>query len=288
MGSSVVGGVRMALYLAWTALLVPVQALALAVRSPLATRIPAFYHRVCARLIGFDVVVRGTMARDHPVLFVSNHSSYLDIVVLGSVITGSFVAKSEVAGWPFFGVLAKLQRTVFVERKARGGVERQRDDLRARLAAGDNLILFPEGTSSDGNRTLPFKTALFAVAAMRIGERPLTVQPVSVTATRLDGIPMGLAHRPLYAWYGDMDLAPHLWQAFRCGRVTVEVEFHPPATIEGFSSRKALADHCWHAVAGGVARAISGRPAAPAAAPADVAPSPEGRGGDTEVSYAGR
>lgn len=260
LGSPVRGGVRLAVYLLWTLLLVPVQALAVAVRSPLRFRIPRFYHRVCAAILGIGVVVRGERATDGPVLFVSNHSSYLDITVLGSVIPGSFVAKSEVAGWPFFGALAKLQQTVFVERKARSGVEKQRDELGARLDAGDSLILFPEGTSSDGNRTLPFKTALFAVAARRIGDRPLTVQPVSIAPTRLDGIPMGIAFRPCYAWYGDMDLAPHLWTVFTLGRMTVEVEFHPPVTIDGFSSRKALADHCQRAVARGVERAVSGRP----------------------------
>ncbi|AWJ84061.1 1-acyl-sn-glycerol-3-phosphate acyltransferase [Azospirillum sp. TSH58] len=260
MGSSVRGGLRLAAYVLWTLLLVPVQALAVALRSPLRFRIPRFYHRVCAAILGIGVVVRGERAADGPVLFVSNHSSYLDITVLGSVIPGSFVAKSEVAGWPFFGALAKLQQTVFVERKARAGVEKQRDELGARLDAGDSLILFPEGTSSDGNRTLPFKTALFAVAARRIGDRPLTVQPVSIAPTRLDGIPMGIAFRPCYAWYGDMDLAPHLWTVFTLGRMTVEVEFHPPVTIDGFSSRKALADHCQRAVARGVERAVSGRP----------------------------
>ncbi|UKJ73928.1 lysophospholipid acyltransferase family protein [Azospirillum brasilense] len=260
LGSPVRGGLRLAVYLLWTLLLVPVQALAVAVRSPLRFRIPRFYHRVCAAILGIGVVVRGERAANGPVLFVSNHSSYLDITVLGSVIPGSFVAKSEVAGWPFFGALAKLQQTVFVERKARSGVEKQRDELGARLDAGDSLILFPEGTSSDGNRTLPFKTALFAVAARRIGDRPLTVQPVSIAPTRLDGIPMGIAFRPCYAWYGDMDLAPHLWTVFTLGRMTVEVEFHPPVTIDGFSSRKALADHCQRAVARGVERAVSGKP----------------------------
>lgn len=257
------GGLRLALYLGWTLLLIPIQALAVALKLRLRHRIPPFYHRVCARILGFDVVVRGERAATGPVLFISNHSSYLDITVLGSVIPGSFVAKSEVAGWPFFGTLAKLQQTVFVERKARTGVERQRDDLGARLDAGDNLILFPEGTSSDGNRTLPFKTALFAVAARRVGDKPLTVQPVSITPTRLDGIPMGIAFRPFYAWYGDMDLVPHLWTVFTLGRITVEVEFHPPVTIEQFSSRKALADHCQRAVAQGVERAVSGKAALP-------------------------
>lgn len=259
LGSTGRGALRLTAYALWTLALIPVQAVAVALKRPLRHRLPVFYHRACTRLMGLEVVVRGQRAAEGPVLFVSNHSSYLDITVLGSVVPGSFIAKTEVAGWPFFGLLAKLQRTVFVERKARTEVGRQRDDIGARLDAGDSLILFPEGTSSDGNRTLPFKTALFAVAARRIAGTPLTVQPVSVTPTRLDGIPMGVAFRPFYAWYGDMDLAPHLWQAFKLGGMTVEVEFHPPVTIDGFSSRKALADHCQRAVSQGVARALSGR-----------------------------
>jgi len=259
MGSPVLGFIRLTVYLGWTLLLAPFQAAAVALGLPGRWRIPMLYHAGCARILGMQVVVRGAIAEPGPVLFVSNHSSYLDITVLGALIPGSFVAKSEVAGWPLFGVLAKLQRTVFVERKARSTAGRQRDDLKARLEAGDNLILFPEGTSSDGNRTLPFKTALFAVAGLRVGDRALTVQPVSITATRLGGLPMGMALRPLYAWYGDMDLAPHLWQAFCTGGMTVEVEFHDPVTLDAFSSRKALAEHCQRAVAHGVSRAVSGR-----------------------------
>ncbi|WP_395458841.1 lysophospholipid acyltransferase family protein [Azospirillum melinis] len=273
LGSSGRGALRLTVYLLWTLLLIPLQALAVARNWRLCRTLPAFYHGVCARLIGLDVVVRGQRA-DGPVLFVSNHSSYLDIIVLGSQIPGSFVAKSEVGSWPFFGLLARLQRTVFVERKARASVDKQRDDIGSRLDGGDSLILFPEGTSSDGNRTLPFKTALFAVAARRIDGRPLTVQPISVAATRLDGIPMGFAFRPFYAWYGDMDLAPHLWQAFRLGGMTVEVEFHPPVTIDGFSSRKALAEHCHRVISDGVACAISGRPSVPVPAKEATSPAP--------------
>ncbi|WP_448192098.1 lysophospholipid acyltransferase family protein [Azospirillum sp. sgz301742] len=272
MTSPVLGIARLIAYLSWTALLVPAQVLVLALKSPLRFRLPRLYHAVCARIVGLDIVVRGALAQTGPVLVVSNHSSYLDITVLGALIHGSFVAKSEVAGWPMFGFLAKLQQTVFIERKARSTTARQRDDLKGRLETGDTLILFPEGTSSDGNRTLPFKTALFAVAGTRIDGRPLTVQPVSITATRLDGLPMGMAFRPFYAWYGDMDLAPHLWQAFAAGRITVEVEFHAPVTMDGFSSRKALAEHCHRAVSHGVDRAVTGREPIPLAAGERVVP----------------
>ncbi|CAK0778885.1 Lyso-ornithine lipid O-acyltransferase [Azospirillaceae bacterium] len=259
MGSRSLGIVRLFVYLAWTMILVPLQFCAMKLRSPLKRRLPRLYHLVCVRIFGFRIEVHGKPSTIRPTLFVSNHSSYLDITVLGSVINGSFVAKAEVSQWPFFGFLANLQETVYVNRKARHDAARQRDDMRSRLNAGDNLILFPEGTSSDGNRTLPFKSALFAVANMTNGEQPLTVQPVSITATHLDGVPLGWMWRALYAWYGDMDLAPHLWSAVQLRRLKIVVEFHPIVTIEEFSSRKALADHCWRVIAIGVDRAIGGR-----------------------------
>jgi len=104
-----------------------------------------------------------------------------------------------------FGWLARLQRTVFVDRRIRSTAT-QRDEISQRFAAGDALILFPEGTSGDGNRILPFKTALFGAAAQRGRIEPVVVQPVSLAYTRLDGIPIGRAYRPFVAWYGAMDL----------------------------------------------------------------------------------
>lgn len=264
LGSKLRAVARLAVYVPWTILLMPAQALSLRFGWRLQTSLPAFYHRVCCRILGLDVETRGTMSATTPTLFVSNHLSYLDIEVLGSLIPGSFVAKSEVGAWPFFGALARLQRTVFVDRNRRGTADAQRDSLQGRLEAGDNLVLFPEGTSSDGNRTLPFKSALFAAAGMRVDDRPLTVQPVSLACTTLDGIPLGRRFRPIYAWYGDMDLVPHLWNVVKQGRLRITVIFHPPVTLEDFRSRKGLADHCWRTIAAGVSDANAGRLPEPA------------------------
>ena len=128
-----------------------------------------------------------------------------------------------------------------------------------RLEAGENLILFPEGTSSDGNAVLPFKSALFSVAQVEPHGQPLLVQPVSLAYTLLDGMPIGRALRPYFAWYGDMMLAPHFWEVAGLGRATVDVVFHPPVSIQEYGSRKALADHCQAVVARGVSAANAGR-----------------------------
>ena len=247
-------------YLLATLILIPLQAISVALGSRLAERIPVVYHRCVCWLFGLDVVLRGTPVKTRPTLFVANHSSYIDIEVFSSLIPVCFIAKAEVASWPFFGTLARLQRTVFVDRRP-GSTADQRDAIADRLAAGDNLMLFPEGTSDDGNRTLPFFSALFSVAERRLADgRPLTVQPVSIAYAELNGFPLGRSLRPLLAWYGDMELAPHLWHFAGLGRVKVVVEFHPPVNIDQFGSRKALADHCRQAIARGMAEAIAGRP----------------------------
>jgi 1-acyl-sn-glycerol-3-phosphate acyltransferase len=229
--------------------------------------VAVFYWRMAVWIIGFDIVVRGTPTTDRPALFVSNHTSYLDIVVLGALVPAAFVAKKEVNGWPGVNVLAKLGRTVFVDRRPRQSIV-QRDEMVTRLTQdGESLILFPEGTSSDGNRVLPFKSALLSAAQItRDDGRPLTVQPLSVAYTRLDGMPMGRGWRPFFAWYGDMEMASHLWTALGLGRLTVEVDFLPPVSLADFPSRKALADHCQKIIKDALIAANAGL--APAGSPA--------------------
>jgi len=253
---------RMAIYLAFTLILMPVQAFGLVLRRPWTASFPRFYHRQCCRILGLRVRRIGRPTQSRPVLFAANHISYLDITVFGSLIAGSFIAKTEVARWPLFGWLARLQRSVFINRQVRSTAE-QRDSIALRLAANEALILFPEGTSGDGNRVLPFKSALFSVAGHRAAG-PVTVQPVSIAYTRLDGMPIGRRLRPLFAWYGSMALAPHLWTVLGLGKVEIVVQFHPPTSLADCGSRKALARYCQEQVAGGLANALSGRRGPPA------------------------
>ena len=259
MGSSSLKLARLALYFLWTLLLMPVQVAGLVLGRRWTSTLPVFYHSWCCRILGFRVSLIGRPTNRRPVLFAANHISYADITILGSIIPASFVAKFEVASWPFFGWLAKLQRSVFVDRRMRNTAT-QRDAMSRRLAAGDALILFPEGTSGDGNRVLPFKTALFGAAQQANGVPPVIVQPVSIAYTRLDGMPIGRLFRPFFAWYGAVDLIPHIWSMVGLGTVEVVVEFHPPTFLLDCGSRKALAGYCYARIAGGVAGALFGRP----------------------------
>jgi len=258
-GSPLRGAFRLLSYLALTLVLVPIYLLAMALRiNPIVRWMPVAYHRIVCIVLGIRVRVHGQRSTVTPTLYVCNHVSYLDIEVLGGLIPGSFVAKAEVATWPFFSTLAKAQRTIFIERRT-GKTSTSRDQMMNRLNTGDNLMLFPEGTSSDGTRVLPFRSALFGVAQLRRDGKPIIVQSVAIAYTRLDGIPLGRYWRPLFAWFGDLDLVPHLWQMVCLGETEAVVTFFPPVDIDRLGDRKKLADYCFRQVSTGVQLANSGR-----------------------------
>ncbi len=268
-------------FLIHTLVCIPIQYVLVRLGSRAAWYFPRVYYRGVCWLLGVRVKVEGDLLRDQPVLIVSNHTSYLDIIILGSLGPIAFIAKSDVRDWAFFGILARLARTVFVERERRSRTGEHRDEIQSRLEAGEILVLFPEGTSSDGNRVLNFKSALMGAAQPPKGaDSPgVAVQPVAVAYTRLNGVPMGRYFRPLFAWYGDMDLIPHLWEVFSVGPGDVTVHFYPAVTFADFGNRKAMAAYCEQAVAAGVGHALAGREGlAPVRRPAKRASGPHSPG----------
>jgi 1-acyl-sn-glycerol-3-phosphate acyltransferase len=166
----------------------------------------------------------------------ANHSSWLDVLVLNAQAPVVFVAKSEVAGWPGIGWLARATGTLFVRREARGEVAAQARALAGRIEAGQVPVLFPEGTSTDGRRVLPFKPALLAgLLAPGLPER-LAVQPVTLSYEA----PPGEDPR-FYGWFGGADFGPHALAVLAARRQgSVRVTFHPPIPVEG-RDRKSLA-----------------------------------------------
>lgn len=251
-------------FLGLTLLSAPIQWLAIRFGWALQTRYPHAYHQFLCRLFGIKIRVLGQPVRDRGVLIVANHTSYFDILVMSATLPVSFVAKMEVAGWPLFGLMSKLQRSVFVDRTRRSEAARSAEEIRNRLKGGDTLVLFPEGTTGDGNRILPFKSALMGSVEAEIGLNAageiehVPVQPVSISYVGYYGIPLGRENRPFYAWYGDMDLASHVWEAFKTGPLDVVVEFHQPIQVRPGFGRKQLAAVAEEQIRAGQIRALRG------------------------------
>jgi 1-acyl-sn-glycerol-3-phosphate acyltransferase len=245
-------------FLILTLSLMPVQWLLLKLGSRAARTFPNRYHRWVAALFGIHIRKIGKPVTGEGVLMVANHTSWADIIIFSAAVPLSFVSKAEVGTWPLFGTLARLQRTVFVERARRSATGETRDEIRERLLAGDTLLLFPEGTSHDGNKVLPFKSALLGAAeAILANGQHVKVQPVSAAFTGLNGLPMGRENRPLFAWYGDMEMVPHLWEALKAGPLDVVVQFHPPFSLD-VMDRKTLAKQAQNVVQDGLAQALAG------------------------------
>jgi 1-acyl-sn-glycerol-3-phosphate acyltransferase len=231
-------------FFAFTLPLMPLQLLFLWTGSRYARTFPHWYHRQVCKIVGIRLNIDGEVAREQGVLLISNHVSWLDITVLSAVAPVSFVAKQEVASWPFVSWLAKLQRSVFVDRNRRNEVGDKANEILSRLESGDHVVLFAEGTSSDGNRVVPFKTALFAAAKPSNGNAlgsNISAQTLALTYTKLHGLPLCRRGRPQVAWYGDMDLASHAWRLLGLGPLDARIRIGPPVPLDAFPDRKALA-----------------------------------------------
>jgi len=238
-------------------------------------RAASLWHRAVLRILGVHVHVVASNGPDSrrlensnldskrpgmtgacsPVLYVANHIGWLDIVILGAHLrNASFVAKSEIAGWGAIGKIAALHKTEFVNRDRRSDSGNQANRLAARAAKGDSLILFAEGTSTDGARVAPFKSALFSLAerASEGRARPVLVQPVTLRFVAVDGAPMRRSLRPLVAWIGDMELVDHLKVFFQRRHIVAELHYHPPIDIAAVGGRKQAARQAWVAVEGGL------------------------------------
>jgi 1-acyl-sn-glycerol-3-phosphate acyltransferase len=248
------------LFLGLTMLSAPIQWVAIRFGWKLQKAYPHRYHRFLCRLFGLRVHIKGTPIRDRGVLIVANHTSYYDILVLSAVSEVSFIAKKEVAAWPLFGLMATLQRSVFVDRSRRAAAAESAAIIAGRLKAGETLVLFPEGTTTDGNGLIPFKSALMGSVESKIGEggEYVPVQPVSIAYVGFHGLPLGRENRPFYAWYGDMDLIGHVFESFKTGPLDVVLDFHPPMRVHPGFGRKQLAVAAEQAVHDGLIAALRG------------------------------
>lgn len=250
----VVGALRLAVFLAMTAVALAVFVSGRYLRAWLGHSIT--YHFLTARLwsraglwlLGLRLTVRGTPVASGAL--VSNHCSWADILTLRSVKLMYFVAKSEVRDWPGVGFITAVTGTIYIERR-RNQAKQQEQVLRERIGADQLLIFFPEGTSTDGLRVLPFKSSLFSAFFHDHHAADLWVQPVTLRYIPAPG--SGLPP-DFYGWWGDMSLGSHVWAVMsRSFGGRAEVIFHPPVKPSAFADRKALAEHCGAVAARGLA-----------------------------------
>tara|TARA_R110001592_G_scaffold16881_14_gene71713 strand:+ start:2359 stop:3048 length:690 start_codon:yes stop_codon:yes gene_type:complete len=215
--------------------------------------LPWLWQKIVCSIFRITVRVNGTPYTDSQTIYMSNHVSYLDIPAIGSILRASFVAKKDVASWPVFGFLSKLQQTAFISR-SREDVKKEKHALDSMLNDGKSLIIFPEGTSTDGREVRLFKSSLFSIA-MKENLRGIKVQPVTL---RMETVNQKQIHtqddRDLYSWHIDMDtpLDKHLWRFARNKGAVISLTFHPPLNASDFSDRKTLAKACYNTVSKGL------------------------------------
>ncbi|MFO0753265.1 MAG: lysophospholipid acyltransferase family protein [Thermodesulfovibrionales bacterium] len=198
------------------------------------------WARSCCFLLGVRVVSSGV--REGGACFVvSNHCSYLDILVIGSLMPSFFVAKAEVDSWPLLGPLARLAGTVFINRASKTASVAAMEEIGRRLQVGISVVIFPEGTTNDGISIGDFKSTLFQVPA----KLNLPVLPLSLRYSRVDGAPLTPERMDAVAWYGDMPLFPHVWNLLGFRRIEARVRFNPPLpAAEGRKALSALSCTC--------------------------------------------
>ncbi len=238
----------------WCIVMVVVNLFWRVLRIPKLEKSYFIFHTGCCLIFNLKLKVKGRCSTSRPTLFLSNHISYLDIFVLGSCVPAFFIAKSEVASWPVLGWLAKIQNTLFFERKSKR-VRQQMAIMSEHFNNDGNLILFPEGTSTDGEHVKPFKSSL--LQSVEDLDKAVLIQPVTLVYTRYKGEAMDRATRDQYAWYDTMPFTAHFFTAMGLAKAEVELVFHEPVKLSDFETRKECAQYCFEQVENGLHSALN-------------------------------
>lgn len=218
-------------------------------RDRLRARLAKYYYRVVGVIFGLKISVQGRVASERPLLLVSNHTTYLDILVLGGLVELAFTPKSEIRDWPVIGFFCILADCVFIERRP-AYMQQAAKEMRAKLQRGKVLCIFGEGTTTDGIHLKPFKSGFFSLAI----EEHLPVQPVSLAYTHLGNRMIARDKREEVAWVGEATLVDHLWHILSMPNVRVYVTLHPAIAADTHTDRKLLSSACEKAVTSGVAQ----------------------------------
>ncbi len=259
-----VAGFKFLMFFLLCGFVVPTQTLVLLVHQGCFARImPYLWFNGVRKIFNIRLIIQGTPYTATQTLYVSNHMSYMDIPLIGSVLKTPFVSRADVASWPFFGYLAKLGQTAYVAR-SRSSAKSDSGAINDRIENGKSLIVFPEGTSTDGREVLPFKSSLFSLVIGHANPE-LHIQPFTICLLEVDGhAPQTQDERDIYTWHRNMDteLFPHLWRLAQHKGAVLSLQFHPAIKANAYKDRKILAKTCYDTVSNGLGKYIAAQDAA--------------------------
>ena len=225
----------------------PIQFLLILVKSNLRFFLPLIFHKFLLKILGIRLSIKGKPSERKPLILIGNHCSYLDIIILGSVLPVCFVAKSEIKGWFLFGTLASLQNSIFIDRrnfKALDSLKKISKNLSSNFA----IIIFPEGTTNNGKRVLKFRASLFKIFE---DDPTLGLQNFSLCYTHINSMPLDNRMRPSIAWYGEMSLITHLKRLLNYSSIGAKLQFHPTIVPHGVT-RKIISEESREQVIKGI------------------------------------
>ena len=218
---------------------------------------PQYFYRLIKLVIGININFDKTKINkaNLGVLYIANHVSWFDIICLGTLLKARFIAKKEVSEMGIFGFLAKLSNTFFIDNVNKSKIIEYNHFIQKKLRNGENFIIFPEGTTSDGNGILDFKSSMLECAFDKNNQ--INIQPISICYTKINNVPMGIYLRRNIAWVGDTPMIVAMVNFLRSGRITVDIIFHDLMSINNFRNRKELASYCEKQILNGINKNIN-------------------------------
>lgn len=244
---------KTALIITWLVLMFPFVILLYFLRLKHArARLVRAFNRVMCVILRIRIQRDGDLADQRPLLVVSNHSSYLDVFVLGALFPVSFTPKREVRSWPVIGFLCVLADCVFVERKP-SHMQEAREEMQDRLDTGKVVCIFPEGTTNNGRVVNTFKSGFFSLTE----EVQMPVQPITLAYTTLNGVALTEANTDHVAWVGEATFFDHFWRFLGYRTLDVRVLVHPLQYARDFADRKVLSLQCETLVRGGLEQVLA-------------------------------
>ena len=205
---------------------------------------PLLFYRMIKIVTGININFNSKKynKKNRGVLYIANHVSWFDIICLGTLLNARFIAKKEVSKMGIFGFLAKLSNTFFIDNENKNRIIEYNHLIQKKLQEGENFIIFPEGTTTDGNGIIDFKSSMLECAFD--DRNQINIQPISICYSKLNNIPMGIYLRRNIAWVGDTSMVAAMANFLRSGRITVDIIFHEIMNINNFENRKDLAQYC--------------------------------------------